>query len=104
MVASRPFRDGGVALVTETKPMAATIRKAIDDCPAVAQKVNVRAPKGRVPHIIVYSVPIGSDTLADPAHPKGLGPKGIGGERGPQARRRNSVPRPHGQDLLFQLS
>ncbi|GBN34303.1 hypothetical protein AVEN_268305-1 [Araneus ventricosus] len=35
-------------------------------------------------------------TLADPAHPKGIGPKGIGGERGPPStpkERRAPVPR-----------
>ncbi|GBN68191.1 hypothetical protein AVEN_116064-1 [Araneus ventricosus] len=59
MVASRPIREGGVVLVTETKPMTETLRKAIEGCPAVADKVSVRAPMGRVPHIIVYNIPVG---------------------------------------------
>ncbi|GBN93608.1 hypothetical protein AVEN_185495-1 [Araneus ventricosus] len=52
MVASRPIREAGVVLVTETKPMTETLRQAIEGCPAVADKVSVRAPKGRVPTLL----------------------------------------------------
>ncbi|GBN66982.1 hypothetical protein AVEN_62856-1 [Araneus ventricosus] len=59
MVASLPIREAGVVLVTETKRMTETLRQAIEGCPAVADKVSVRAPKGRVPHIIAYNIPFG---------------------------------------------
>ncbi|GBN21987.1 hypothetical protein AVEN_81073-1 [Araneus ventricosus] len=65
MVASRPIREAGVVLVTETKPMTETLRQAIEGCAAVADKVSVRAPKGRVPHIIVYNIPIGKYATRD---------------------------------------
>ncbi|GBN29313.1 hypothetical protein AVEN_71907-1 [Araneus ventricosus] len=65
MIASRPIRDAGVVLVTETKPMTETLRQAIESCPAVADKVSVRTPKGRVPHIIVYNVPVGKYATRD---------------------------------------
>ncbi|GBN41247.1 hypothetical protein AVEN_78771-1 [Araneus ventricosus] len=65
MVASRPIRDAGVVLVTETKLMTETLRQAMEGCPAVADKVSVRAPKGRVPHIIVHNVPVGKYATRD---------------------------------------
>ncbi|GBN08384.1 hypothetical protein AVEN_84213-1 [Araneus ventricosus] len=45
--------------------MTETLRQAMEDCPAVADKVSVRAPKGRVPHIVVYNVPVGKYATRD---------------------------------------
>ncbi|GBO40266.1 hypothetical protein AVEN_213954-1 [Araneus ventricosus] len=65
MVATRPIRDGGLVLVTETKPMSEVLQTAIQNCPAVVDKVSVRAPKGRVSHILVFDVPVGKYASRD---------------------------------------
>ncbi|GBN08318.1 Transposon Ty3-G Gag-Pol polyprotein [Araneus ventricosus] len=65
MNASRPIHEAGMVLVTETKPMTETLRQAIEGYSVVADKVSVRAPKGRVPHIIVYNNPIGKYATRD---------------------------------------
>ncbi|GBN96143.1 hypothetical protein AVEN_195166-1 [Araneus ventricosus] len=57
MVANKWGKNNSLVLVTKTKQMAETLKKAITDCPPVAAKVEVSDPKGRSPHIIVFDVP-----------------------------------------------
>ncbi|GBN75975.1 hypothetical protein AVEN_198309-1 [Araneus ventricosus] len=57
MVANKWGKNNSLVLVTKTKQMAETLKKAITDSPTVAEKVEVSDPKGRSPHIIVFDVP-----------------------------------------------
>ncbi|GBN57955.1 hypothetical protein AVEN_151085-1 [Araneus ventricosus] len=57
MVANKWGKNNSLVLVTKTKQMAETLKKAITDSPTVADKVEVSDPKGRSPHIIVFDVP-----------------------------------------------